>query len=69
MTSIAQLRHAALVLLCLPAVQTARRWCFDRLGPLPAAAATLATEGWVVIFLLLSLALTLARGVFEERIR
>lgn len=62
---IALLRLATLALLCLPAADIAWRWYFDRLGPLPATAATLATGDWAVIFLLLSLALTPARGVFE----
>jgi methionine sulfoxide reductase heme-binding subunit len=62
---IALLRLVTLALLCLPAAELAWRWYFDRLGPLPATAATLATGDWAVIFLLLSLALTPARGVFE----
>lgn len=62
---IALLRRVTLVLLCLPAAEIAWRWYFDRLGPLPASQATLATGDWAVILLLLSLALTPARGVFE----
>ncbi len=62
---IALLRLVTLALLCLPAAEIAWRWYFDRLGPLPASQATLATGDWAVIFLLLSLALTPARGVFE----
>jgi len=62
---IALLRLVTLALLCLPAAEIAWRWYFDRLGPLPATQATLATGDWAVIFLLLSLALTPARGVFE----
>ena len=62
---IALLRLVTLALLCLPAAEIAWRWTFDRLGPLPVGQATLATGDWAVIFLLLSLALTPARGVFE----
>ena len=62
---IALLRLVTLALLCLPAAEIAWRWYFDRLGPLPATQATLATGDWAVTFLLLSLALTPARGVFE----
>ncbi len=62
---IALLRLVTLALLCLPAAEIAWRWTFDQLGPLPATQATLATGDWAVTFLLLSLALTPARGVFE----
>ena len=62
---IALLRRVTLVLLGLPAAEIAWRWYLDQLGPLPASQATLATGDWAVILLLLSLALTPARGVFE----
>ena len=62
---IALLRRVTLVLLCRPAAEIAWRQYVDRLGPLPVGQATLATGDWTVILLLLSLALTPARGVFE----
>ncbi len=62
---IALLRILTLTLLCLPAAEIAWRWYFDPLGPLQMGQAMLATGDWAVIFLLLSLALTPARGVFE----
>lgn len=62
---IALLRLVTLMLLCLPGAELLWRWHFDQLGPLPVTAATLVTGDWAVILLLLSLALTPARGVFE----
>lgn len=63
--NITLLRLVTLILLCIPAAEIAWRWYFDRLGPLPLTQATWATGDWAVIFLLLALALTPARGVFE----
>src|SRR5881394_4079510 len=59
------LRLVTLVLLCLPALDLARRWYSDDLGARPVTLATLITGDWAVIFLLCSLALTPARGVFD----
>jgi sulfoxide reductase heme-binding subunit YedZ len=59
------LRLATLIGLCLPALELAWRWYNDDLGPKPVTVATHATGDWTVIFLLLSLALTPARAVFD----
>ena len=62
---IALLRLITLVLLCLPALHLAWRWWSDDLGARPVTEATHITGDWAVVFLLLSLALTPARSVFE----
>jgi sulfoxide reductase heme-binding subunit YedZ len=59
------LRLATLVGLCLPALELAWRWYADDLGPRPVTVATHATGDWTVIFLLLSLAMTPARALFD----
>jgi sulfoxide reductase heme-binding subunit YedZ len=59
------LRLFTLVLLCLPALHLAWRWYGDDLGARPVTEATHITGDWAVVFLLLSLALTPARSVFE----
>jgi len=59
------LRQATLVGLCLPAVELAWRWYGDELGPRPVTVATHSTGDWAVIFLLLSLAMTPARVLFD----
>ena len=59
------LRLVTLVGLCLPALELAWRWYADDLGPRPVTVATHATGDWAVIFLLLSLAMTPARGLFD----
>lgn len=59
------LRLVTLVGLCLPAVELAWRWYNGDLDPRPVTLATHATGDWAVIFLLLSLAMTPARAVFE----
>ena len=59
------LRLVTLVGLCLPALELAWRWYGDDLGPRPVTEVTHATGDWTVIFLLLSLAMTPARAVFD----
>ena len=59
------LRLAALVALCLPAVDLAWRWYTGDLDPRPVTLATHATGDWAVAFLLVSLALTPARAIFD----
>jgi sulfoxide reductase heme-binding subunit YedZ len=59
------LRLVTLIGLCLPAAELAWRWYTDDLGPRPVTVATHATGDWTVIFLLLSLAMTPARAVFD----
>jgi sulfoxide reductase heme-binding subunit YedZ len=59
------LRLVTLVGLCLPALELAWRWYTDDLGPRPVTVATHATGDWTVIFLLLSLAMTPARALFD----
>lgn len=59
------LRLVTLVGLCLPAVELAWRWYSDDLGPRPVTVATHATGDWAVVFLLLSLAMTPARALFD----
>ena len=59
------LRLATLVALCLPALDLAWRWYTGDLEPRPVTLATHATGDWAVAFLLVSLALTPARAVFD----
>ena len=59
------LRLVTLVGLCLPALELAWRWYSDDLGPRPVTVATHATGDWAVIFLMLSLAMTPARALFD----
>lgn len=59
------LRLVTLVGLCLPAAELAWRWYNGDLDPRPVTLATHATGDWAVIFLLLSLAMTPARALFE----
>lgn len=59
------LRLATLIALCLPAAELAWRWYSDDLGPRPVTLATHATGDWAVTFLLLSLAMTPARTLFD----
>jgi methionine sulfoxide reductase heme-binding subunit len=59
------LRLATLIGLCLPALDLAWRWYSDDLGARPVTEATHITGDWTVVFLLCSLALTPARGVFN----
>lgn len=59
------LRLATLVALCLPAVDLAWRWYTGDLDPRPVTLATHATGDWAVTFLLISLALTPARSIFD----
>jgi methionine sulfoxide reductase heme-binding subunit len=59
------LRQITLVGLCLPALELAWRWYTDSLGPRPVTEATHTTGDWTVIFLLLSLAMTPARALFD----
>ncbi len=59
------LRLATLVALCLPALDLAWRWYTGDLDPRPVTLATHATGDWAVVFLLVSLALTPARAIFD----
>ncbi|MFI5001619.1 MAG: sulfite oxidase heme-binding subunit YedZ [Reyranellales bacterium] len=59
------LRLATLIGLCLPALYLAWRWTFDELGPRAVVEATHITGDWTVVFLLASLAMTPARGIFD----
>jgi sulfoxide reductase heme-binding subunit YedZ len=59
------LRLATLVGLCLPALELAWRWYNGDLEPRPVTVATHATGDWAVIFLMLSLAMTPARALFD----
>lgn len=59
------LRFATLIALCLPAAELTWRWHADELGPRPVTLATHATGDWAVTFLLLSLAMTPARALFD----
>jgi sulfoxide reductase heme-binding subunit YedZ len=59
------LRLVTLIALCLPAVELAWRWYTDELGPRPVTLATHATGDWAVVFLLVSLAMTPARALFD----
>ncbi|HEV7546940.1 MAG TPA: ferric reductase-like transmembrane domain-containing protein [Reyranella sp.] len=59
------LRLVTLIGLCLPALELAWRWYTDDLGSRPVTVATHATGDWAVIFLMLSLAMTPARALFE----
>jgi len=59
------LRLATLAALCLPAVDLAWRWYAGDLDPRPVTLATHVTGDWAVVFLLVSLALTPARAIFD----
>lgn len=59
------LRLVTLILLCLPVLNLAWRWYDDDLGARPVTEATHITGDWAVVFLLISLALTPARSVFD----
>lgn len=59
------LRLATLFALCVPAIDLAWRWYTGDLDPRPVTLATHATGDWAVVFLLVSLALTPARFVFD----
>lgn len=59
------LRLATLVALCLPALDLAWRWYTGDLEPRAVTLATHITGDWAVVFLLVSLALTPARTVFD----
>ncbi len=59
------LRLVTLILLCLPVLHLAWRWYADDLGARPVTEATHNTGDWAVVFLLISLALTPARSLFD----
>jgi sulfoxide reductase heme-binding subunit YedZ len=59
------LRLVTLIGLCLPALELAWRWYNGDLEPRPVTVATHATGDWAVIFLMLSLAMTPARALFD----
>jgi len=59
------LRLVTLVGLCVPAVELAWRWWNGDLEPRPVTVATHATGDWAIIFLMLSLAMTPARTLFD----
>lgn len=63
--SIFWLRLVTLIVLCLPAIELAWRWYADELGPRPVTSATHATGDWAVVLLLVSLAMTPARALFD----
>ena len=54
-----------LIGLCLPALELAWRWYNGDLEPRPVTLATHSTGDWAVIFLMLSLAMTPARALFD----
>jgi len=59
------LRLATLVALCVPAVELVWRWYAGDLDPRPVTLATHATGDWAVVLLLVSLAMTPARALFD----
>ena len=59
------LRLVTLIGLCLPALELAWRWYNGDLEPRAVTLATHATGDWAVIFLMLSLAMTPARALFD----
>jgi sulfoxide reductase heme-binding subunit YedZ len=59
------LRLVTLIGLCLPALELAWRWHNGDLEPRPVTVATHSTGDWAVIFLMLSLAMTPARTLFD----
>jgi sulfoxide reductase heme-binding subunit YedZ len=59
------LRLATLVALCVPAVELVWRWYTGALDPRPVTLATHATGDWAVVLLLVSLAMTPARALFD----
>lgn len=59
------LRLVTLIGLCLPALELAWRWYSGDLEPRPVTVATHATGDWAVIFLMMSLAMTPARALFD----
>jgi methionine sulfoxide reductase heme-binding subunit len=59
------LRLVTLIGLCLPALELAWRWYNGDLEPRPVTVATHSTGDWAVIFLMLSLAMTPARTLFD----
>ena len=59
------LKLATLLALCLPALDLAWRWYAGDLEPRTVTLATHITGDWAVVFLLVSLALTPARAVFD----
>ncbi len=59
------LRLVTLIGLCLPALELAWRWYNGDLEPRTVTLATHATGDWAVIFLMLSLAMTPARTLFD----
>jgi methionine sulfoxide reductase heme-binding subunit len=58
-------RLVTLVGLCLPALELAWRWYNGDLEPRPVTLAKHSTGDWAVIFLMLSLAMTPARALFD----
>ena len=59
------LRLATLFALCVPAVELVWRWYTGALDPRPVTLATHATGDWAVVLLLVSLAMTPARALFD----
>ena len=59
------LRLATLFALCVPALELAWRWHISALEPRPVTLATHATGDWAVVLLLVSLAMTPARALFD----
>lgn len=63
--TISLLRLVTLFALCIPAVDLGWRWWTDDLGPRAVVQATHYTGDWAVALVLVSLALTPARAVFD----
>ena len=59
------IKLAVLVLSLLPAAELALRWQMGRMGARPTTEALLWTGDWAVAFLLITLAITPARAVFD----
>jgi len=59
------IKLAVLVLSLLPAAELALRWLTGRMGARPTTEALLWTGDWAVAFLLISLAITPARALFD----
>lgn len=59
------LKLATLFALCVPALELAWRWYTGALEPRPVTLATHATGDWAVVLLLVSLAMTPARALFD----
>jgi len=59
------IKHAVVVLSLLPAAELVLRWQMGRMGARPTTEALLWTGDWAVAFLLITLAITPARALFD----